>query len=489
MGARRLAALLTVLAGLCLHGRGAPALGIRPPEARSRAPVFPDLLYHQSQAQTEQTPPSGESSNPSPAGKTVHEKTGPYSSRSVRHTRVAEGVAPPPELAKAEEAIEQHNYSAAEPLLRKVVEHDPGDYVAWFDLGFVQNALGKLDDSIAAYRKSVAAKPDVFESNLNLGLQLAKSGHPEAEKFLRDATQLKPTSNESEGKARAWLSLGSVLEKSNPQEAVAAYHQAATLQPKNPEPHLAAGHLFEQDNKFADAEQEYKQALALDPASDALTGLANIYMRGRHFHEAEEFLRKLVALRPDDGAGHIQLGRVLAAEGKNEEAIPELQAGAKLSPQDVSAQRELADLYTAAGKYDLAESAHRALIAASPSDAELHRGLGQALMRQKKFPEAQNEFFTAVKLKPDFGEAYGDLAFTANENKNYPLTIKALDARAKFLPEIPVTYFLRASAYDHLREYKPAAANYRLFLNSANGKYPDQEWQARHRLIAIEPRK
>ena len=179
----------------------------------------------------------------------------------------------------------------------------------------------------------------------------------------------------------------------------------------------------------------------------------------------------------------------MAAEGKNEEAIPELQAGAKLSPQDVSAQRELADLYTAAGKNDLAESAHRALIAASPSDAELHRGLGQALMRQKKFPEAQNEFFMAVKLKPDFGEAYGDLAFTANENKNYPLTIKALDARAKFLPEIAVTYFLRASAYDHLREYKPAAANYHLFLNSANGKYPDQEWQARHRLIAIEPRK
>jgi len=495
MSTRRLAALRTVVAGLCFAGQcfpahGAPAPGIRPPEARSRTPVFPDLLYHQSQTQTEQTAPSGAAStNPSVDQKTVHEKTGPYSSRSVRHTRVAEGVAPPPELAQAEEAIQQHNYSAAEPLLRKVVEHDPGNYVAWFDLGFVQNALGKLDDSITAYRKSVAAKPDVFESNLNLGLQLAKSGHPEAEKFLRDATQLKPTSNESEGKARAWLSLGRVIEKSSPQEALAAYRQAATLQPKDPEPHLAAGHLLEQDNKFADAEQEYKQALALDPASDALTGLANIYMRGRRFSEAEEYLRKLLAARPTEAAARVQLGRVLAAEGKHEEAIAELQAASKPASADLSVQRDLAELYMAAAKNAEAEAAYRTLLAAYPNEAELHHGLGRALLQQKKFPEAQKEFLATVRLKPDLGEGYGDLAFAANENKDYALTVKALDARAKLLPEVPFTYFLRASALDHLRDYKQAAANYHLFLNSAKGKYPDQEWQAKHRLIAIEPRK
>jgi len=57
-----------------------------------------------------------------------------------------------------------------------VTVKDPTNYLAWFDLGFVQSALGKTDDSIAAYRKSVATKPDVFESNLNLGVMLAKTG-------------------------------------------------------------------------------------------------------------------------------------------------------------------------------------------------------------------------------------------------------------------------------------------------------------------------
>src|SRR5205807_369444 len=106
-------------------------------------------------------------------------------------------------------------------------------------------------------------------------------GQAEAEQFLRAATQLKPTSHVSEGQYRAWLSLAQVLEKHNFVQALSAYHQAAILQPKEAEPHLAAGRLLEQENKFSDAEQEYKRALALDPASDALTGLANVYMRGR----------------------------------------------------------------------------------------------------------------------------------------------------------------------------------------------------------------
>jgi tetratricopeptide (TPR) repeat protein len=411
--------------------------------------------------------------------------------KTVRHRTVAEEAdSSSHEIAQAEAAIEKKDYVAAETLLSKVVAAAPANYQAWFDLGFVYNAQGKGDASIAAYRKSVAAKPDVFESNLNLGLTLVKASQPDAEQFLRAATKLTPTSHVDEGRARAWLSLARVLEANKPDEAVEAYRQASTLQPKDAEPHLSAGLLLEKENRFSDAEREYETALALEPGSaDALTGLANIYMRGHRFTEAEDILRKLVALHPDDASAHLQLGRMLAADGQNDNAISELQSGLKLSPGDDVAQRDLADVYTAAGKYDVAETQYRSLLAAHPNDAELHHDLGQTLLKQHKFPEAQQELLSAIKLKPDFGAAYGDLAIAADENKNYELTIKALDARAKFMPEMPVTYFLRATAYDHLHLNKPAAENYHRFLEVANGKFPDQEWQARHRLIAIEPKK
>jgi len=411
--------------------------------------------------------------------------------KTVRHHRVAEEEqAQSRDLAQAESAIEKKDYATAEPLLKKIVAAQPSNYQAWFDLGFVYNALGQTEDSIDAYRKSVTAKPDVFESNLNLGLTMAKEKQPAAEEFLRAATRLKPQSHIEEGHARAWLGLGHLLEETDPQAAIEAFGQAAALQPKDPEPRLSAGLLLEKQNKFADAEEHYKQALALNPSSqDALVGLANVYMRGQRFPEAEEYLRKVVSQRPNEASPHIQLGRVLAADQKYDEAAVELQTGLKIAPGDVSAQRDLGEVYFEAGKYTEAEALYRSLLASHAQDAELHHRLGQTLMKQKKFSEAQQEFIVAVKLKPDWGAAYGDLAVAANETQNYALAIQALDARAKYLPEIPVGYFLRATAYDHLRDFHQAAANYHLFLQVANGKYPDQEWQARHRLITIEPKK
>jgi tetratricopeptide (TPR) repeat protein len=410
--------------------------------------------------------------------------------QTVRHHKIADPDSSfPPELTQAETDIEKKDYAAAEPLLNKVVGADPKNYQAWFDLGFVHNAQGNLTESIAAYRKSVAAKPDVFESNLNLGISMAKAGQADAEQYLRAATTLKPTANADEGHARAWLSLAHVLEASKPEEAIEAYQRAGALTPKDPEPHLAAGVLLEKGNHFADAEQEYKQAVAIDPASsEALTGLANIYARGNRFLDAQQVLEKIVALHPDDAPARLQLGRVLNLMGKNDDAIASVQAASKLEPGNPKIQPELADLYMAGKKYDQAEAVYRSLLTPK-AGAELHHRLGVALLKQKKFPEAEQELLAAVKLKPDLGEAYGDLSVAAVENKDYQLAIKAADARAKFLPEIPIGYFLRASAYDHLRAYKPAAENYHKFLEVANGQYPDQEWQARHRLIAIEPQK
>jgi tetratricopeptide (TPR) repeat protein len=472
MVGRRPLALVLALAGLCVLAR-----------AQASNPSNSD--------RPENTAPNSSQESPQGTGSTevIHRKTGPASSETIRHTRVLDEGSTPPELTRAEELIQKQDYAGAEPLLHKVVAGTATSYVAWFDLGYVENSLGKIAESIAAYRKSVAAKPDVFESNLNLGLQLAKQGHPDAETFLRAATELKPTSHAAEGQARAWLSLAHVIEDVKPDDALAAYRQAAILQPNDPEPHLAAGLLLEKQKKFSDAEQEYKTALAIDRLSDAMTGLANLYMNGRRFPDAEEYLRKLTAAHPEQAMAHIELGRVLAAESKTDAAIAELEAGAKLAPQDPAVQREVADLYLEAGKAVLAETAYRALVLSKPDDPVLHHALGKALLHQKKFPAAEQEFLTAVKLKPDYGEAYGDLAFAASENKDYPLTIKALDFRVKYLPDVDIIYFLRASAYDHLRDYKKAAVNFHLFLNTAHGKYPDQEWQAKHRLITIEPKK
>ena len=410
--------------------------------------------------------------------------------KTVRHHKVEDQDPAAAMLAEAESDLDKQDYVSAEPLLKKYVEAKSDNYAAWYDLGFVYHQLGKRDDSIAAYRKSVSVRPDVFESNLNLGLALADSGDPQAEQFLRAATKLNPASNVSRGHVRAWLVLGRVLEASKPDEAIAAFREAANLDPKDPEPHLAAGALFEKQQKTGEAEKEYQQALSIAPdSSNTLIALSNLYMREKQFDDAQATLRKLVALHPNDAGAHFQLGRMLAVAGKNEDAASEIEAGLKLDPSDGKAQRDLADLDADLGKTDQAAQLYSALIKENPSDADVHAGFGRVLMKQKKFAQAEQELIKAAELKPGSGETYGELAVAANENKNYPLAIKAADLRAKYLPENPMSYFLRATAYDHLRDAINAAKYYHQFLEVAGGKYPDQEWQAKHRLIAIEPKK
>ena len=397
----------------------------------------------------------------------------------------------PPEIAQAEDGIQKGDFAGAETLLKKALDKYPNNFQAWFDLGFALNRLGRADESIAAYRRSVDAKPDVFESNLNLGLMLVRTNNPEAEQFLRAATTLNPTSNIEEGRARAWLALAHLLENKKPDDALQAYRKASELTPKDAEPHLSAGLLHERQKEFSDAEAEYKQVLVLDPKStEAAIGLTNIYMKSGHLGDAEPLLRQLAAEQPNDAGIHLQLGRVLAAQGKKDDAVGEMRTALKLTPNDSEAQRELVDLLTSAGKNDQAEAIYRALVAAHPDDADLHRGLGQTLLRQKKFPEAQQELLVALRLKRDSPDVYVDLAFAASENKNYELAVRALNGRTVLNADMPpICFFVRASAYDHLRDYKQASLDYHHFLDVANGKYPDQEWQATHRLIAIEPKK
>src|SRR5438445_10111132 len=147
--------------------------------------------------------------------------------KTVRHHKEAVVDQSSPELAQAKSAIEKNDYTSAEPLLKKVVERNPSDYQAWFDLGFVYNAVGRSEDSIAAYRKSVAAKPDIFESNLNLGLMLAKARQPDAERFLRAAIRLTPAGHVEACRERAWLSLRHGLEANKPQAALETYRAEA----------------------------------------------------------------------------------------------------------------------------------------------------------------------------------------------------------------------------------------------------------------------
>jgi tetratricopeptide (TPR) repeat protein len=119
--------------------------------------------------------------------------------------------------------------------------------------------------------------------------------------------------------------------------------------------------------------------------------------------------------------------------------------------------------------------------------------LGSTLIHLRRYAEAETLLEKAVaspdafpKGGEDLAAAYSDLAFAASENSDPATTLHALDLRAKIAANTAGSLFLQATSYDKLHQVKQAFAAYQEFLTLANGKFPDQEWEARHRLITLE---
>ena len=390
------------------------------------------------------------------------------------------------DLKDAEDLLQKQQYPQAEEKLQALVSKQNDNPQAWFDLGFAQARLGQTSDSITSYRKAAELSPKWFEAQQNLGLALAKSGDLSgAAAALKIAVTLKPTAGGQQALSRAWLSLGQVTEEGQPQEALAAYQKSLELDPANSEAQLGVAKLTQRAGNSAAAEQEYLK-LAESGDKESVGRLISLYIQQKRYADAETWLRKYMAANPANMAAQIQLGKLLAAEGKTEDAIAALEPAYNSAP-DPNLARELAALYLDAKQYDGAAKLLQGLVAQNPADAQLHLDYGQALVHLHKYPEAQTELLKALQQNSSLIDGYFDLAYSAQQNKNYELVIRVLDARAKLQPETPGTYFLRATAYDSLRMYKPAAENYKHFLAVAAGKFPDQEFQARHRLKAILP--
>lgn len=389
-------------------------------------------------------------------------------------------------LRDAESLLQGQKYSEAAEKLQIAVSRQPRNPQAWFDLGYAQSHLGRTPEAVAAYRKAVELSPGWFEANLNLGLALARSGDfADAATVLKHTVELKPTSGGQAELSNAWDSLGQVLEQSDPKAAAQAFRRGAELNPANPGIAVDAGRALEKAGDLASAEQQFREAADAGNAQ-GMAMLINLLSRQQRYQEAESWLRKYVVRSPQDQQARIQLARLLASQGRQQEAIEILQAqpGAASNPES---EREMAHLYLQTKQYRQAEPLFRNLLKGSPSDPDLHLGLGVSVLYQLKYAEAETELLEAVKLKPDEGDAYGYLADAARESKHYELAIRALDARARFLPEDAKTYFVRATSYDNLRVPRQAVQYYKKFLAVAQGRYPDQEFQARHRLKALQP--
>jgi hypothetical protein len=149
-------------------------------------------------------------------------------------------------------------------------------------------------------------------------------------------------------------------------------------------------------------------------------------------------------------------------------------------------------MYSRNNLYEKALPLYASLSTAYPNDPTLLDDQADALIRLRRPAEAQTLLQRAVAnpeafpTQDAFGIAASHLAFAASANHDPVTTLRALELRGRVLAPTPSTLFLAATAHDKLHQVKEASDLYKQFLAAAKGQFPDEEWEARHRLVALE---
>lgn len=392
-----------------------------------------------------------------------------------------------PAVADAEAAIVKSDWKAAETKLAAYLVGHPDDARALFDAGYAADAQNETDQAAAYYQRAVKANPKSFEAELSLGMVLARQGKmDDAREALRAATQLDAGEAGADAKARAWRALAQIDRGRDPATASNDLLEALKVSPEMTADTLLAAELAEASHEPDAAEAAYRRVLASDPNNvQAEAGLAQVLMAKKQYAEAEGLARKGLAQSPDDPGLTAELAAALAAEDKPE-ALPLLEKLHEAHPQDENITRMLAEVTSDTGDAVAADKLYLQLLAAKPNDGGLLIAHGQNLSRQLKYADAMGVFTKATELKPTDPDGWSGLAFAAFKTGHPSITLHALTMRSKYVPENASTYFLWATSYDTLHDRNAAITYYHHFLEAAAGKFPDQEWQARQRLLLLE---
>jgi tetratricopeptide (TPR) repeat protein len=343
-----------------------------------------------------------------------------------------------------------------------------GEYAPGFDgLGRHAEARGREAEAEELYRRAIKLNPGFPDSYLHLGDLLLRQGQVDraVDLFLK-AIEVRPDF------ARAYNRLGTAYAQQRLfDEAMAAIGRARELRPLDAAHPLALGKVLFELDLWGRAEQEYQEAIRLDPdLLEAYLRLAERYRAERRFAEALDVLEQ-GNLRPvEDPLMRREIDEArqrYAGERERLEAL-ELRAasGAELSLDEALL---LARVYADVGDHTAAADLLGPYLEKGPVEMAVQFELGYYQLESGRFAEAEKVFAYLTEIDPrdtaalvNLGIAHAALGRLGEAAEAYERALK-IDAR--------LTEALLYLGNVHVRLGNPekAVESYRQFLQVQEG--------------------
>lgn len=188
----------------------------------------------------------------------------------------------------------QKRYVEGESLARKLTQRFPNHGFGWKVLGAMLKLQGRLEEALLPMQKASALTPMDEEAHRNLGslLVIDLGRVAESEESCRRLLKLRPNS------ADAHNNLGFALQaQGRLVEAENCYLSALANNPGDVVAFNNLGNVMKSLGRFPEAEDYFRRALANNPGSARMhNNLGTVFLEQCRFVEAEESFQKALAL-------------------------------------------------------------------------------------------------------------------------------------------------------------------------------------------------
>jgi len=199
-----------------------------------------------------------------------------------------------------------------------------------------------------------------------------------------------------------------LIEHNRLTDAIEHLRTAATLDREKAVYTVALAQAVLGDGRAADAEQMLIPLLEQDATDGgANLAMARVLARQGRFDEAKSYYhRAIYGLWPGDAARSRAIARfelidLLAQTGARQELLSELLPIQDEAPEDTAIRKKVARLFVLAGSPGRGSDIYREILRRNPDDADSYIGLGRAALAMGNYPLARADFVAAQKLAPN----------------------------------------------------------------------------------------
>jgi protein O-mannosyl-transferase len=179
---------------------------------------------------------------------------------------------------------------------------------------------------------------------------------------------------------------------------------------ETPMVHNNLGSVLGAEGNWPEAQAHFEAALRLQPGLQ--TARLNLVRALGRQGKNVEAIKEIQGLTPVyESAAHSLLGEALKDQNQPQAAIEQYREATHLNADDPVAQENLGLLLAGRGRIAEAIEPLTALAELKPGDAEAHYHLALALSIEEKAATAIEQYRKAIALKPDWAEALNDLAW------------------------------------------------------------------------------